>query len=260
MFKILSLIAVFCLFISCGKEKKNSDQAASLFPLSSANKYFKTTEKVVVEVYYEPGAEPFTGDTAFSAPYWGLLEDNLRAIFQFRTSPPVLEVPKLLSQMHELPVQNKTSWTAEEILALNIKYKQSLPTETEAHFYIYFLKGHLNGNTGVIGASLDGTPILGIFKNVITNSGGPIVQRYVEQSTIIHELGHALGFVNNGVPMKTSHQDPAHGAHTTNSSCVMYWLNEGVSDLTQFIIHFINTGNTVMWGPEVLADAKAFSK
>jgi hypothetical protein len=258
--KTIFYLTIFSLFfaLSCGKEKKNKDDVA-LFPLSTANKYFKTSQKVIVEVYYEPGAEPFTGNNPFGKPYWGLLEDNLTAIFQYRTSPPQLTVPKLQSEMHALPLQNKTQWTPEQILALNTTYKQGSPTDTEARFYIYFLNGTLSGNSGVIGASLNGTPILAVFKSVVAGSGGPIVQRYVEQSTIIHEMGHALGFVNSGVPMKTPHQDAAHGAHTNNSNCVMYWLNEGVNDLTQFIVHFITTGNTIMWGPEVLADAQNYS-
>ncbi|MEN0059089.1 MAG: hypothetical protein AAGB31_09655, partial [Bdellovibrio sp.] len=116
---------------------------------------------------------------------------------------------------------------------------------------------------GVIGVSLTGTPIIAIFKDVVqSTSGNPngAVPKFVEQSTMVHEMGHALGFVNNGVPMVTSHQDTAHGAHTTNSNCVMYWLNEGTSDLTQFVLHYINSGNTVMWGSQVLQDAQAYSQ
>ncbi|MNL89156.1 hypothetical protein D3C87_2193110 [compost metagenome] len=59
--------------------------------------------------------------------------------------------------------------------------------------------------------------------------------------------------------MAQAHQDSAHGAHTINSQCVMYWMNEGASDLSNFIQHYITSGNTVMWGPEVLNDAQGFS-
>ena len=252
------LILTLLLAISCGKEESKKSEAVT-FPLSTASRYFKTSQKVIVEVYYEPGAEPFTGNNPFGRPYWGLLEDNLVSIFQYRSTPPQLTVPKLQSEMRALPAQNKTQWSADDILELNKTYRQASPTESEARFYIYFLNGTLSGNSGVIGASVNGTPVLAVFKSVVTASGGAIVQRYVEQSTIIHEMGHALGFVNSGVPMKTPHQDTAHGAHTTNSNCVMYWLNEGTTDLTQFIVHFITTGNTVMWGPEVLADAQNYS-
>lgn len=92
------------------------------------------------------------------------------------------------------------------------------------------------------------------------NATPGIVRRFVEQSTIVHELGHALGFVNNGVPMVTNHQDVAHGRHTTDDQCVMYYLNEGTADLIQFFQRFLTSHSLVMWGSAVRADAQAFSR
>jgi hypothetical protein len=40
----------------------------------------------------------------------------------------------------------------------------------------------------------------------------------------------------------------------------MYWQNEGLTDLKTFVQKLIDNNSTVMWGPEVLADAQAFSK
>lgn len=234
------------------------------YPLSTPSRYFKTTQRIVVEVYYEPGAEPFAGTTIGGMPYWNILEDNLNSIFQFRTSAPVVIVPKTLAGMHAIPAQGKTQWTGIDLVALNTIHREASPTETEARFYVYFLNGNFSSGgtaqTGVIGVSIGGTPVLGIFKSVIQNSGGPVVQRYVEQSTMVHELGHALGFVNNGVPMAVNHQDTAHGKHTSNTNCVMYWLNEGSTDMQQFVAHYISSGTTVMWGSQVLADAQAYSQ
>ncbi|MEK2644651.1 hypothetical protein [Bdellovibrio sp. BCCA] len=252
------------LFQNCSN---SSSDSATSFPFSSPNLYFKSTQKVVVEVYYEPGAEPYEGTTLSGMNYWQILEDNLNSIFQYRSSPPVLVVPRALNQMTAIPSQNRTSWFGTDILNLSKQYRQTESTSNEAHFYLYFLKGNYNPGSGatasVIGVSLGGTPIIAIFKDVIQNSGnnpnGP-VPKYVEQSTMVHEIGHALGFVNNGVPMVTPHQDTAHGAHTTNTNCVMYWQNEGASDLSSFVQHYITTGSTVMWGPEVLQDAQNFSQ
>ena len=90
----------------------------------------------------------------------------------------------------------------------------------------------------MIGFSINDTPIIAVFKDVVVTSGGPAVQKFVEQSTLVHEMGHALGFVNNGVPLASSHQDSVHGAHTVNSNCIMYWLNEGASDMAAFVQQF----------------------
>lgn len=255
------LIVASFVFSGCGKSSVDSvtESNGLTYINSNSSLYFKTTEKIVVEVFYEPGAEPFAGNTVAGMPYWKILEDNLKAIFQYRTNIPVIVVPKTIDDMQVLPAQNKTTWTPDDILALNVPYKKAAPSTTEAHFYIYFLKGSSSSSSKVIAESINGTPVIGVYKDVINANSGYVVQRYVEQSTIVHEMGHALGFVNNGVPMKTPHQDTAHGAHSTNPNCVMYWLNEGQADMIAFTQKLITSGNTVMWGPEVLEDAKAFS-
>ena len=254
------------LLVSCGKNpfvKTSTDSATQTFNSFSAvgaKTYFSKATSVTLEVYYEPGATPFVGTTKFGKPYWGILEDNLKAIFQYRTVKPTLVVPKDLSGMTQLSPQNKTSWTIDDVLNLYEKNHQQVSSEINARFYIYFVNGYSSDSNSVIAFSINGTPIIAVFKNVITSSGGEVVQKYVEQSTIVHELGHALGLVNNGIPMTTPHQDTAHGNHTTNTDCVMYWMNEGKSDLMNFIIKYMTTGNNVMWGPEVLDDVRSFSK
>lgn len=262
--KVLSsflILGSFLFLQSCGS---SSQDPLTSFPYSNPQLYFKSTPKIVVEVYYEPGAEPYTGMTVSGMNYWKILEDNLTSIFQYRSSAPVLVVPRAMNEFNALPAQNKTEWLGTDILQLSSQHRQVEPSASEAHFYLYFVKGYYSTGSGpltnVIGVSLGGTPIIALFKDVIEASGGTVVKKYVEQSTMVHEIGHALGFVNNGVPMVTPHQDTAHGAHTTNSNCVMYWQNEGASDLSQFVQHYITSGSTVMWGPEVLQDAQGFSQ
>lgn len=263
---ILFCFSLSCLllFQNCGKTEETFSES---FPNSTPSLYFKSTQKIVVEVYYEPGAEPYTGTTLSGMNYWQILEDNLNSIFQYRSFRPVLVIPRALNEMTAIPTQGRGSWLGTDIMSLSNQYRQAEPTATEARFYLYFLKGYYNSGSGpttsVIGVSLHGTPVIAVFKQVVQSTGnnanGPI-PKYVEQSTLVHELGHALGFVNNGVPMATAHQDVAHGAHTTNSSCVMYWQNEGASDLSAFVQNYISSGSTVMWGPEVLQDAQSFSQ
>jgi hypothetical protein len=85
------------------------------------------------------------------------------------------------------------------------------------------------------------------------------VVRFVEQATIIHELGHAFGIVDNGVPMVTPHRDTDHGAHCDNDKCVMYYLNEGASDATAFVRDKVLTGNQILFDAHCLADADAIT-
>ncbi len=113
---------------------------------------------------------------------------------------------------------------------------------------------------GVLGVSLGNTGIIVMFKDVVESTGGPgldNIERYVEQSTMIHELGHAIGLVNNGVPTTSDHHDSEHGAHCRNDDCVMYWLNEGASDMAAFVQRSVLSGNTILFDDACLADVDA---
>jgi len=66
-----------------------------------------------------------------------------------------------------------------------------------------------------------------LFKDSVQSAStltisGPVIERAV----LVHELGHNLGLVNNGVPMQTPHQDTANGAHDANTGCVMHFSVE----------------------------------
>lgn len=260
------LIFYLCLsiFIGCGSSNSSTSTAGSV---STASYVFQTGAAITVKVYYEPNAAPFVGTTNSGLNLWSVLSVNLTSILQYRSQPATITVPDELSEMTELTEQTKTSWTATDILSLSSQYSLDAPSSSHVYFKIFFLEGYYNNGTSdsttTLGVHITGTEVIAIFKDVIessaVNPSGPIA-KFVEQSTLVHEMGHALGFVNNGVAMVNAHQDSANGAHTTNSSCVMYYLNEGATDLKQFINTYINTSSYIMWGTEVLADAENYSQ
>lgn len=253
------LISVFTL-VSCGVGDKSEEiEFGSVFPNSTAENYFNNAQTVTVEVYYEPGAEPFTGNRPNGSPLWDIFVDNINAMFQYRSVPPTINIPTTLSDMNQMSFYNRTNWTTNDAVNLYRTVRKNTSTATNAVFYIYFVNGNAESGNSVLGFNVNNTPVIMIFKDVVEGSGGPVVQRFVEQSTLVHEMGHALGLVNNGIPQQSNHQDVANGAHTTNSNCVMYYKNEGRSDLASFVQSYIASGNTVMWGPEVLKDVESYS-
>lgn len=261
---LAGLLACLFLFENC---TIGSLQTPRLYAQANSSNYFSAATDVTVEVYYEAGAEPYTGTAPQGMPYWGILGENIESIFQYRSTFVNINVPTTLSQMMNIPAQVKSSWSSQDIIALHQRHHLQTPTNSHARFYVYFVRGYyaVNGvnQTNVLGVSIGGTPVIAIFKDVIQSSGisaGSPVAKFVEQSTLIHEVGHALGFVNNGVPMATPHQDHAHGAHTTDSNCVMYWQNENVNNTSVFIQKFLTSSSVIMWGPKVLADAQNFSR
>lgn len=227
------LILLFLILIAaCGKTNTKSSLVRQ-----DPNAYF-AAQTIRVNVYFEPGAEPYTTTTFLHNeipvpfPNWYFFEHNIKALFSGRKSYPSLIVPKTLSEMKVLPVQNEATWTIDEVVDLN--KKQAL-SSSKAVMNIYFLNGRAAENRNIIGFHINGGGTIAIFKEVIREAASgetlPLVAEYVEQTTLIHEVGHALGLVNNGVPMVDSHQDKEHGAHCSNPDCVMYYANEGSEGL-----------------------------
>jgi hypothetical protein len=257
------LILICC---SCSKSKDVRVQKFSLSPFENTQNYFKATKKLVVDVIYESGQAPYTNLTIQGSPLWQLTEENIAALYLGRKVIPELVIPKELTQMKEISVQNKKSWTAQDLINLAQEHRTGQSSEELSHFVVLFVAGYFNNGsqdfTNTIGISLGGTTIVAIFKDVVktmdTGLGNPLVPKYLEQATVIHELGHALGLVDNGLPMHEPHKDPENGPHCENQKCVMYWMNEGHQNLRQFVIRMINEGSVIMFDEQCLNDTRKF--
>jgi hypothetical protein len=44
----------------------------------------------------------------------------------------------------------------------------------------------------------------------------------MQGTILVHEMGHLLGLVNNGVPMVTPHEDPEEAHHDADEDCVLH--------------------------------------
>lgn len=219
-----------------------------------------------VRVFYEPGAEPYAGNNTRGQPIWGLLEENVKKVFEVRSQTNSINIPKDLNEMNLLTAQNKETWTATEIV--NFAGTLGVPESTSesSFFTIVFLNGSFKSgeqiSNNVLGVSIAGTTVIAIFKDAIRQLGPSdesMVVKFGEQATLVHEMGHALGIVANGVDAVEDHHDVEHGAHCSNSDCVMYWMNEGNQDLLQYVQGLLTEGNKTLFGSQCLDDIKAYS-
>ncbi|MFP5384487.1 MAG: hypothetical protein ACLGHN_00310 [Bacteriovoracia bacterium] len=248
-------LLIILLFLSaCGKgpARKSSETKQEVSGIYASS-------LLKVNVYYEEGAEPYT-DKVLSLELWNLLRSNLNSLLEGRNIS--VEVPSTLPQMVKISPQSKTSWSVQEVMDLAKKYPLSEPPNV-SEFQIFFLNGLADGNPGVIGYHISHTKIMAIFKDVIKSSGSnnqDFVPKYVEQATLIHEMGHALGLVNNGIPMIQNHQDVPHGAHCSNPDCVMYYSNEGASNMIKFAKSSYAKGTVIMFDNQCLEDSRRFQK
>jgi hypothetical protein len=214
-----------------------------------------------LKIFYEPGAEPYTDQVA-NFKTFDLLHKNMDALFEGKTNRPMVSVPRELSEMTKIVAQSKTTWSLEEVMALS-EANPVTGVVDSTNFSIYFLNGRSKENSSAIGFHISKTNVIAIFKDVIkstSNAVQPLVPKYVEQATLVHEMGHALGLVDNGVPMYTPHKDTTHGAHCSNPDCVMYYSNEGTASMMSFATQSLAKLSVVMFDQQCLNDTQNYKK
>ncbi len=130
----------------------------------------------------------------------------------------------------------------------------NLATKTVALYVLYTTgASDEDGPNGVIvGYAHRGGSVV-IFIDNATGAGPLITDAEVEGYTLVHEIGHMLGLVNNGVPMVAWHEDLSHPAHDTNSDSVMWW-KVNISAIGPSI----GDPDFAQFGPECIADVQAF--
>ncbi len=144
----------------------------------------------------------------------------------------------LVTRDQTLPRKGSTyEWTQSELFQL-ADTTFTLPRAAgTVRMHVLFLDGQFNGGQ-VLGLAWSNTHLV-VFKETLERqcrSGlgatlGERVCEAAEQGVWVHELGHLLGLVNNGLPMVSQHQDAAHPGHDGNEGCVMYWAFDTSSSL-----------------------------
>jgi hypothetical protein len=103
------------------------------------------------------------------------------------------------------------------------------------------------------------TGIIAMFKPVIESTGVGAKGNtavFVEQATLSHEFGHAVGLVGRAIAVVSDHHDAENGNHCSNSDCLMHVSNEGATAMKAFTQKLQDGGNRVLFGPACLADAR----
>lgn len=239
MQKFLSRSTLFLLIVvflqACQDDEKDSPNTNTQF--EDLSTFYDNANSLRLEVGYEDGAEPYVNSGFGSNNNFEFTRNNLSALFAGRTNPIAVSTDLLLNEMTAVPNQNKTSYTNAEILALADEYQGLQSSANQGVIFVLFLDGYYNFNgtdqNNVLGVSV-GSFVVAVFKPVISAiPGGGVLggdsRPQVEQAIVVHEVGHALGLVDNGVPVVQDHLDEAHGKHCDNQQCVMYWSNEGPS-------------------------------
>jgi hypothetical protein len=216
---------------------------------------------VAIEIDYQPGAEPYVDGAMFASNPWDLFFHNARVLFgdDGRTIRIV--------QTRPMDLVDEALFSQGRITTLSSQHRDHLSTAERRTFHLLFLDGYFDKGDGqesrnILGVSLGASGVIAIFKPVIESTAtSPLdteTPRLVEQTTVIHEFGHAVGLVNAGLPMASPHQDEEHGRHCTSEDCVMFWLNEqDPSAVVQFALRRITGASSTLFDEACLADGHA---
>ncbi|QQR91307.1 MAG: hypothetical protein IPJ88_06150 [Myxococcales bacterium] len=242
---------------SCSSDKTNN---SGITNWNAEELYSEQTQRIVIEVDYQTGAEPYTTGGAFSGDPWDLFELNLKALFNYTTSE--LVVPKTLSDMEELTDITDDKFTLEEIAAIAQKHQDTPNTDSQRVIYIVFLDGYSEDDQGnqeeILGLSIRNTNIVAVFKPIIKTRSA-LYPELAEQINVIHEVGHAVGLVNSGISMSEDHLDTQQysgKSHCDNRDCIMYFEFEMNDNVDDRLGEILQRNSQVLFGDECLIDTE----
>jgi len=133
-------------------------------------------------------------------------------------------------------------YSIDEVAGLEAQHREHQSGGSQAVLYVLYLDGGSTSDgsdTKVLAAAYRGSSVV-VFKQNIRDAScasncfplpGGIgntkpTTAAVEESVVVHEVGHILGLVNLGTPMQSAHEDGSHPHHSSNSGSVMYWAVE----------------------------------
>ena len=257
MGKFLALACLFCVWSCTGSKNGTNGGSASQDAIAKAI-FSDAVTSFTVKVVYEVGAEPIVDPLPLGAPTWYITRDSVTALFSTHTARTIT-VPTALADMQLIADQNRATWTSAQLTALGDAHFGSAVAGTAATLGVIFVNGTYEGDTGVLGIHITGRSYAFVFKDVVASVGGTAFQqKYIEQATVVHELGHALGLVNNGVPMVAAHEDAAHAHHSSDTNCVMYWAVESKNTILSMIGNFSAANRRNVFGTNTLNDGRAY--
>ncbi len=267
-----AIFAAACAIAGCGSS------GTEAVPVTNRAEVFSpVVTKVVFEMAYAPGAEPWMEGFGGSTRGFLLMERN--ALRLFSGPEKILEIPTSLDQMAKLDDVTQTDFTSQDLLDIAAKHRSKVSAGNTAAYYFLWVNGYFSKdgqrNNAVLGVSVGDSGVIAVFKPalqenldaLVTSTDTPAEKlrlaadsRLVEQMVMLHELGHAVGLVNDGLPMSTEHQDADHGHHCSNPNCLMYWMNSRFNSVRQFVTTRMTSGESAVFDDACLADAAAYGK
>lgn len=254
-------VALFAsLFFSCSSTQEpapSSSGTSGTTPptdtkVDPTKVFNQSIKKVVVEIDYAPDAAPNEAMVKNFGNPWDLFRNSALAVFDGKKT---LTFPEKLKDMQKVDDVAAKNYSAKELLDVAASHRDQQSSDDTAAFYVVFVNGYYVDDAGaeqkdVLGVSIGATGVIGMFKPAIPD---PII----EQVALIHYFGHAVGFVDNGVPVAESnpHLDVDHPRHCKNDKCAMHFAVETTAGATKYA-GIIRSAGSVLYDQGCLSDAR----
>ncbi|PRQ03815.1 hypothetical protein [Enhygromyxa salina] len=233
-----------------------------------------------------------TGDTAEPLPQWAQLirsDPYPRLVIELDSTPGFEPRPEVADDIVTLfsgildkpagievvwdeeitPPKGDGAWTPSARAQAAAEYRNLEISDDAVKIHVMFVDGHASEDDEMSGAILGyawGSTIM-MFKDTIQTNCmsailGPLQDqlcREAEYLIWVHELGHVIGLVDNGLPMVEDHRDPDpdHGDHDASSDCVMYWAYASTDALDSILDRLVSGMPPVKFDAACLADIDA---
>lgn len=133
-------------------------------------------------------------------------------------------------------------WTTQEIRDLEADHRDRTKSGSTAVMYVVYLDGEYAGGSGAVGLAYAAASFAIFDERLEQAASNSVVvsPAALERAVVVHEMGHNLGLVDNGIPMACGdHEDPDHPKHSDNDDSVMFWAVE-----TNPVDNFVQRFNT----------------
>jgi hypothetical protein len=265
---VSSSLLASVLFVGCSSKETVTPAGTTAeagAPVSTAapgtTLFAPVITKVIIEIDYAPGAEPYVDPVKDFGDPWNLFNANALAVFGTRA----VSFPRTLAKMEKLADVTAKTFTTADILAIAAAHRTDQQLSNADSFYVVFLPGTFVDDAGTeqkttLGVALADSGVIALFKPAIAK---PVVNPtpspvFIEQLALIHFLGHAVGFVDNGVAVgdnNKAHIDTANIHHCTNKKCAMSVELESAAGAAAYT-PLVRSFESVLIGQECLSDAR----
>lgn len=177
-----------------------------------------------------------------AAPSAGALDLLRSRLMEVADKPGGIEI----RQSDTLEARGGT-WSSRDVLDAAARSRDLSTGGDTVVTHLLFLDGQYS-TSNVLGVAI-GHSTIAIFSQTIRDNctvvnGCLTGSDSVFRAVLVHEFGHAMGLVDNGIPMVNNHEDPENPGHSSNRDSVMY-----------FAVETTNVFNVFTGGPPTTFDA-----